>query len=96
MAPRPFLVLSGLPASGKTTLGRGARRHPGTTGAVLCSFWRRPNLSRAAGTPTDWIGTLPHALVIEVLCECDPLVATLPPPFGVWVPTSRLRNWGVA
>ncbi len=117
-APQPvrFVVVSGLPASGKSTLGRqlgpvlglpvldkddllvplftedddvdqsrrtrlsreadvlfqgAAQRALG--GAVLVSFWRRPELSTTSGTPTEWLRSLGPSL--EVFCECPPAVA---------------------
>lgn len=114
MIPR-FLVVSGLPASGKTTLARqlGAalelavldkddflehlfaeshriapderralsrraddefiRASMLSSGAVLVSFWRRPELSETSGTPTEWLASLPG--VVEVYCACSPEVA---------------------
>lgn len=114
MNPR-YVVVSGLPASGKTTLARqlGAalqlavldkddflerlfaeagpitpvsrrvlsrraddefmRASMLSSGAVLVSFWRRPELSATSGTPTDWLASLPG--VVEVYCDCPPEVA---------------------
>lgn len=109
--------MSGLPASGKTTLGRALSDALGlvfldkddilvtlfdtvgagtpedratlsrasdaileavarsSSGAVLSSFWRRENLSKTSGTPTEWLRALPGSTLIEVLCECPPEVA---------------------
>ena len=111
------MIVSGLPGSGKTTLGRalsGALQLPlldkddilvtlfetigaanpeqraalsrasdvilatlarSSPGAVLSSFWRREALTTTSGTPTDWLGQLPDARLVEVLCECPPEVA---------------------
>jgi predicted kinase len=110
-----FVVMSGLPGSGKTTLGHqlGAKlgldvldkddfleahfanyheidstlrstlsrladaelqeRALSVSSAVLVSFWRREQVSSTAGTPTDWLTSLPN--VVEVFCECSPPVA---------------------
>jgi predicted kinase len=110
-----FVVMSGLPGSGKSTLGRqlGAtlgldvldkddfleahfadydaidstlrstlsrradaelqERALSVSSAVLVSFWRRERVSSSAGTPTEWLGSLPN--VVEVFCECGPEVA---------------------
>ena len=112
----PFVVVSGLPASGKTTLSRGLavalslplidkddilevlfeslgvgnddwrqrlsrasdeileRLARSSSGSVLTSFWRNPQISTHSGTPTDWI-TAASRCVIEVYCVCDPEVA---------------------
>jgi thymidylate kinase len=110
---RRRVVVSGLPGSGKSTLGRELARHlglvcldkddylealfetsPGTNDrstlsrladdlftaaalddrdAVLVSFWRRPELSPTAGTPTDWLTQVDA--VVEVFCDCEPLIA---------------------
>ena len=114
---RLFVVLSGLPASGKTTLGRRlapalglplfdkddilspllaalevsdpVTRHrlsrgadsvlhqlaAGSAGAVISSFWRRPQLSETSGTPTDWLESLADSAVVEVFCQCPPQLA---------------------
>jgi AAA domain len=108
-----FVVMSGLPASGKTTLGRqlGTRLRlvvldkddylesllaeqdsvdpdlrsalsreadlllerdvrNANDGAVIVSFWRRPELSNASGTPTQWLLSLDG--LTEVYCDCPP------------------------
>lgn len=112
----PFVVVSGLPASGKTTLSRHLasalalplidkddileglfdalgvgdadwrqrlsrasdailqRLARSSSGAVLTSFWRTPEISTHSGTPTEWIAALAQR-VVEVYCVCDPEVA---------------------
>lgn len=40
-----------------------------TARAVVVSFWRRPELSKTAGTPFEWLMELPNA--VEVYCRCD-------------------------
>lgn len=42
-------------------------------GAILVSFWQRPEVSTTSGTPTDWLATLPA--VVQVHCHCKPDVA---------------------
>ncbi len=37
--------------------------------AILVSFWRRPELSTTAGTPTDWLSTDPT--LVELQCNCS-------------------------
>jgi hypothetical protein len=111
-----FVIVSGLPASGKSTVGRAIanglgiplldkdvvleslfeRATPtdaegrsdlsrladqafraqalGTAGGVLVSWWRHPRSAAESGTPTQWLASLPGALV-EVHCLCAPLVA---------------------
>lgn len=46
-----------------------------SSGAVICSFWRRPSMSDSSGTPTAWLANLPATRTVEVLCECPPAVA---------------------
>lgn len=46
-----------------------------TRGAVLASFWRRPRLTTTSGTPSEWLESLDHDVVVEVLCECTPALA---------------------
>lgn len=112
----PFVIVSGLPASGKTTLARKLssalalplldkddileglfetlgignadwrqrlsrasdeifqRLARSSSGAVLTSFWRNPEISTHSGTPTDWIASTSNCIV-EVYCMCDPEVA---------------------
>ena len=111
-----FVIVSGLPASGKSTvghviasglglplldkdvvleslferttptdaLGRNdlSRRADdafranaiGSGGGVLVSWWRHPRSVAESGTPTQWLASLPGA-VVEVHCLCAPLVA---------------------
>jgi hypothetical protein len=45
-----------------------------SSGAVLTSFWRNPEMSTHSGTPTDWIASTSQRIV-EVYCMCDPQVA---------------------
>ncbi|MBW8878808.1 MAG: AAA family ATPase [Acidobacteria bacterium] len=113
---RRFVVMSGLPGSGKTTLGcrlaaalglplldkdeilealfdglgvgdaewrnrlsRSAdvvlqRLADQTSGAVLTSFWRHPQVSGESGTPTGWLSSL-SGKVIEAHCVCSPEIA---------------------
>jgi len=109
-----FVIVTGLPGAGKTTVGRAlaataqlpfldkddlleglfegsgdpARdrstlsRQADLTfiglaselpGAVLVSFWRRPELSETSGTPTEWLHDLPEP--VELWCRCAPRVA---------------------
>jgi len=112
----PLVVVSGLPASGKTTLSRNLapalslslidkddileglfetlgvgdadwrqrlsrasdeileRLARSSSGAVLTSFWRNPEISIHSGTPTEWIASTGQRIV-EVYCVCDPEVA---------------------
>src|ERR1043166_3740877 len=112
----PFVIVSGLPASGKTTLSRhlapalalplidkddileglfdtlgvgdtGWRQRlsrasdailqrlaESSSGAVLTSFWRTPEISTHSGTPTEWSAAISQRMV-EVYCDCDPAVA---------------------
>ena len=44
-----------------------------TDGAVVVSFWRRPELSHGSGTPTAWLEQSDD--LVEVFCDCPPLVA---------------------
>jgi cytidylate kinase len=41
--------------------------------AIVVSFWRRASLSPTAGTPTDWLESLPN--VVEIYCRCSADVA---------------------
>jgi cytidylate kinase len=112
----PFIVVSGLPGSGKTTLARKLasalvlplfdkddileglfaalgvgnadwrqrlsrasdeilqRLAQRSNGAVLTSFWRKPEISDQSGTPTDWLANASQPIV-EVYCLCDPEIA---------------------
>ena len=47
-----------------------------SSGAVLTSFWRNPEMSPLSGTPTDWIVSASRRIV-EVYCVCDPQVAAM-------------------
>jgi hypothetical protein len=114
MARVRFVVISGIPGSGKSTVGEriatllgldvidkdvileaslpGGVVDPETRdrlsrqadhamrtkvqvsrGAVLISHWRRPELSMASGTPTEWLTMLPD--LVEVHCVCSPSTA---------------------
>lgn len=109
-----FVVVSGLPGAGKSTIGRavaGQLQLPcldkddfldrlldsssntqmersalsrnadamfiesakQADGAVLVSFWRRPELSTTSGTPTEWLAELSDP--IELWCQCPPETA---------------------
>ncbi len=114
--PALFVILSGLPASGKTTLARSlaprlrlplidkddileslfeglpaitpsmrdalSRKSDGimqdrardSSGAVLVSFWRKPNHAGSGGTPSGWLRDLGGRL-IEIHCTCDAEIA---------------------
>jgi glucokinase len=48
-----------------------AERAPG---AVLASWWRHPLSLVPSGTPTEWLASLPGA-VVELHCRCAPAVA---------------------
>ena len=111
-----FVIVSGLPASGKSTVGRAIasglglpfldkdvvlessfeRITPfdaigrsdlsrladeafraqalGSACGVLVSWWRHALSAAESGTPTQWLASLPGAIV-EVHCLCAPLVA---------------------
>ena len=45
-----------------------------STGAVLVSFWRLPEMPADSGTPTDWLCDPSH-LVVNVHCVCSPEIA---------------------
>lgn len=110
------VVVSGLPASGKSSLGRllsGALGWPrldkdafleallaeaapttaqdrivrsreadsqfrsaavATREAILVSWWRHPQSSKASGTPTDWLANS-IGDAVEVFCECPAATA---------------------
>lgn len=44
-------------------------------GAVVASFWRRPELSLSSGTPFEWLADLPETSVSEVHCRCPANIA---------------------
>lgn len=111
-----FVLVSGLPASGKSTLARPLAAELGATYvdkdvlleqlfaehgvvsveqrtslsrtadaqfrqqalqssfAVLVSWWCHPRSSRLSGTPFDWL-TQAETSVVEVYCQCPPMVA---------------------
>ena len=111
-----FIVMSGLPGSGKTTVGRRLAQGFGlpmldkddilealfdslgigdaewrnrlsraadevlrrladqTSGAVLTSFWRHPQVTGESGTPTGWLSSL-SGKIVEAHCVCSPEVA---------------------
>ena len=111
-----FAIVSGLPASGKSTVGQAIASALGlpfldkdsvleslfegtpptdaqdrnelsrvadtsfrdqvlsVPGGVLVSWWKHPRSLAASGTPTQWLESLPGALV-EVHCVCAPSVA---------------------
>jgi glucokinase len=46
-----------------------------TARAIVVSFWRRPELSKTAGTPFEWLRELPNS--VEVYCRCDANTAAL-------------------
>jgi hypothetical protein len=113
---RPFIVVSGLPASGKSTVGRNLsnsldlplldkddyltqlfesegvgdlnwRRRLSrksdelfkdaaqqSSGAVLVSWWRLPDMDSQSGTPIDWLHSLSYKIV-QVHCVCEPEIA---------------------
>ena len=86
--PRPFVVVSGLPASGKTTLARPLaaaldlplidkdeileRGATSSQGAVLASFWRLPGMPEESGTPTAWIAALSGPSTSGTRCSWTP------------------------
>jgi cytidylate kinase len=114
--PISFVVVSGLPGSGKTTLARKLapalglslidkddileglfealgigdadwrqrlsrasdeifeRLARSSSGAVLTSFWRHPEISRQCGTPAHWIVSA-SSRIVEVYCACEPEIA---------------------
>ena len=111
-----FIIVSGLPASGKSSVGRvianglglplldkdvvleslferitptdASRRKElsrladeafraqalGAASGVLVSWWRHARSAAESGTPTQWLTSLPGA-ILEVHCLCAPLVA---------------------
>jgi gluconate kinase len=113
---RRFVIVSGLPASGKSTVGQAIgsglglpfldkdnfletlfegtppsdaqgrnelsrladasfrERAQSAAGGVLVSWWKHPRSLAESGTPTQWLNSLPGALV-EVHCVCAPPVA---------------------
>src|SRR6185436_9292554 len=113
---KQFVVVTGLPASGKSTVGAAVattlglplfdkdvilealfeslgvgdgewrmrlsraadevlrRQVLGSRGAVVASWWRHPLSEAPSGTPTEWLSSLPGAL-IEIYCKCRPETA---------------------
>lgn len=111
-----FIVVSGVPASGKTTVGRALAEALGwpfldkddllealfekegclsreqrsrlsrqadarfeiaaraLDRAVLCSFWRHPEIESDSGTPSAWL-LGEDIRVLEVVCWCSPRIA---------------------
>jgi len=111
-----YIIVTGIPASGKSTLARAIagelktplldkdeiledlfdnrgvgnaewrrqlsreadetlkQRTIQTTGAVVTSWWRHPASKIDTGTPTNWLASLPGALV-EIHCICSPETA---------------------
>lgn len=111
-----YVIVTGLPASGKSTLGHAVaaalglpmldkdeilealfdslgvgdaewrtrlsraadevlrRQTLSSHGAVLASWWRHPGSPEGSGTPSDWLRSLPGAL-LELHCVCKPEVA---------------------
>ena len=45
-----------------------------SAGAIVCSFWHGAGMAPDSGTPTDWLVTLPGAIV-NVHCACPPDIA---------------------
>jgi shikimate kinase len=73
-----LLDCSSNPQRERSTLSRSAdamfiERARQTGGAVLVSFWQRPELSTRSGTPTEWLAELPDP--IELWCQCPPEIA---------------------
>jgi gluconate kinase len=111
-----YITVSGLPASGKSTLARVLakelvlplldkddflesmfegrtvgdldtrgklsraadrelrNRAEQSNGAIITSWWKHPRSPADSGTPTEWLTSLP-GLVVEVYCECSPVIA---------------------
>ncbi len=113
---KQFIIVTGLPASGKSTVGAAVaealglplfdkdiilealfetlgvgdgkwrtklsraadevlrRQVLGSHGAVIASWWRHPLSEVPSGTPTEWLSSLPGAM-IEIYCKCSPETA---------------------
>ena len=45
-----------------------------SNGAIITSWWKHPTSPADSGTPTEWLASL-QGLVVEVYCECSPVIA---------------------